>query len=189
MGEPYQLQATEGNRTLRLAWDNRSAPKDNVTLGCLILFWLVWVPATVFGTAILLNEADICLAVWCLAAWFGVCIIPYTWLGRRWSEWIEVSPTTITHGCQRLLAPKPRTYPLRPGVEPGFGWFEDEGTVTLGLAWRSPSGVRHRVLLGYWLAPRIKEQLFLAVSAFVGAHKIPLELKRYGDAPITADPE
>jgi hypothetical protein len=182
---PY-LQVTEAKDLLRLSWENGKAPKDNFTCGCLILFWIVWAPLTFVVTCLFaLAETwqDVLfLAVWCSFGWLGTLFIPRGLLGCSWSEWIEVSPSSLTYGQLGFLAPKPRTYPLEPGRELTLGWYDGESMVTLSLVWWSPlwkTQIQRRVLLAYWLAPSLKEEIFLALSGFVVAHQVPLELKRY----------
>src|SRR5437016_5510500 len=108
MPEPYQIHVNESEQTLQITWDNRNSPKDNNILGCLVFFWVVWAPVTLLATCLLLSgEQPIFLTIWCVFGWLGTLGIPYSFLGRWWSEWIEVSPLTIAHGCWGMLAPKP----------------------------------------------------------------------------------
>jgi hypothetical protein len=187
MAHAYQIQVSEEDKTLRLALDNRRLPKDNFTFGFLVLFWVIWAPLTVFCTTVLYfavwsgnAETAIFFTVWCTFGWLGTLLIPYTLLGRWRSEWIKVSPASISHGFSGPWAPKTRTYLLGPDVKLALGRFEEDSIVTLSLVWTSPFGLQKRALFAYWLAPNSKEQVFLAIAAFVAAHKVPLVLKRNG---------
>lgn len=181
MPEAFSIQIVGGDERLRLEWDNRRAPKDNFTCGCLVLFWTVWVPSTLLATCLLIAGVEpIFFAIWSVFGWLGTLAIPYTLVARWWSEWIEVSPGAIVHGRQGLGAPKPKSYPIRPGVELYLGRFDDESNITLGLVWSSSLGIRRRALLGYWLAPEFKEQIFLAIAEFAEQYKVSLVLTKFG---------
>ena len=175
------VQTTEEGERLRLSWDNRTVPKDNFTCGCLVLFWLIWAPATVFVTWLLFyGDNPVFFAIWLIFGLLGTLLIPYSLLGRLWSEWIEVSPTAITHGFEGRWSPKPKTFPTGPDVKLTLGSYGDETMVTLNVVWMRQSGFEGRAILGYWLNPKIKEQVFQAISTFVKAHKIPLKIIREG---------
>ena len=55
-----------------------------------------------------------------------------------------------------------------------------EGNVTLSLFWTSSLGIRRRALLAYWLAPKSKAQVFLAIKAYAEAQHLPLVVKLGG---------
>jgi hypothetical protein len=60
-----------------------------------------------------------------------------------------------------------------------LGHSGDESGVTLNLFWTWRFGlVKDRAMFGFWLAPKVKEQVFLAVAAFVEANEIPLVARR-----------
>lgn len=184
MSEAYTIQVREENTKLRIDWDNSKAPKDNFTCGCLMLFWIIWAPVTLvvtFSAIIELNETGgVFLTVWCIFGWLGTILIPWRLLGRYWSEWIEITPETFTHGHEGFRAPKPRSYPIGPGAELFLGRCDDESVVTLSI-WVSCHGLKGgRAIFAYWLAPKIKEQVFQTIAAFVEAHKIPLAIKKDG---------
>src|SRR5438105_2426404 len=155
--ESYGVQVTETDDCLRLSWENRDVPKDNCLFGWLVLFGLVWVPGTLHVTALLLSGEAILyyFSIWCVC-WVGTLLIAWLLLGRTWSEWVELTPESVRHGFTGLLAPRLKTYPLIAGAELIVGHYdtsESKGFVTLNLLWGSPSGIKKRIMLGYWLAP------------------------------------
>src|SRR5262245_50566612 len=126
MSQTYPIQRTEDSSTLRLAWDNRRSPKDNVTFWALLVIWLVWAPLTVLMTCLgFLGVNPIFCAVWCVFGWLGTILIPHTLLVRWWAEWIELSKESFTHGCVGMLAPRPKIYPIETIHETALMWYHD----------------------------------------------------------------
>lgn len=180
--------APGGAGTLRLSWDNRTVPKEGCAFGFLIAFWLIWAPVTVGVTVLVVTGADgACfLACWSVFGGLGTLLIPYTLLGRRWSEWVEVSAEAVTVGAVGVLAPRPRVYPVAAIREIALGWYHDgidrESMVSLNII-RDSTLFRRWAMFGYWLAPALKRQVFEAMRAFAEARAIPLTFVEYGAAP------
>ena len=179
------LQISVRENMLGIDWDNRRVPKDNFLFIFIILFWLIWFPVTLFVTGLLcysIAEGDLCttlfLSVWLLFGWGGVLLIPYGLLGRWTSEWIEISPDSITHGQRGLWYPKPRTFPFADGVQLLFGYYWDESVRMLHLISEGKVLFERRSLVGYWLNLRLKEEVFQTIEAFVQAHELALVIKR-----------
>lgn len=182
------IQRSEQNGTLRLTWDNRTAPKDRCVFWSLVPFWVVWAPLTLAATAALIAGVAPCFfAIWCVFGWLGTLGIPYTLLMRRWCEWVELSAENLTLGATGLLAPRPKKYALDAGIEITLGWyhdgFEHESMPTLNVVHGIGSGFRWRTLFGYWLTPPLKREVFDAIKAFVEANGIPVKLSVYGAQP------
>lgn len=202
---PPEFRVTETDGTLRIAWSNRDVAKDGCVAAFMILFWLIWTPTTLFCTAALvvlivrfpLDAWAVCngcfFSVWLIFGWTGVLLVPYSLLGRRWTEMIEVSCEAITHTQTGWLAPKPKVYPLGNVAEFALGWFRNgPGGVSdhvsqVGL-YVSCNGewTRTSRMLGYWLNPELKEQVFLEIKRFVTANDIPLKTREWGDPPTRA---
>ena len=163
---------------LLLIWNNRRIRKDNFTLCFFVLFWIVWAPATCFVTlGIFFSDCPLFCAVWCVFGWLGTFAIPYSILLRFRIERIEISRETISHGFKGWLAGKPKIFPLDTVVELRFGRHDDESVPTLSI-WQVRFPQEH--LLGYWLAPALKEQVFEAIHEFRQANWLPLKMTRYG---------
>src|SRR5687768_11180590 len=107
---PPEFRVSEANGTLRIAWNNREVAKDGCGTAFLFIFWLIWTPLTLTGTAwvmISLFGPPFELGICCVLspcgsivgflAWYAVFAIPHALMRRRWDEAIEVSPAAITH--------------------------------------------------------------------------------------------
>ena len=101
------FEISHGPDSIRIAWDNRKVPKDNATAGCLVLFWILWAPLTLFVTSFLVygliaglaKISDVLfLGCWLTFGWLGTLAIPASFLSRRASEWVEITPGEITIG-------------------------------------------------------------------------------------------
>jgi hypothetical protein len=181
--------------SLRIAWDNRTAPKQNGLFALLVVFWLVWAPVTIYMSGVILHgETPLWFGiVFFVLGWLGTIGIPMGCLGRWRSESFVITANRITYGAHGLLALRPTTYPIKPeGPKPElvFGYFpsrvatdQDTGAetmITLSLIVRSMFGMRRRILIGYWLAPSLKEKIFTTIESYVTTHKIPVLIKRHG---------
>src|SRR5262245_26459418 len=104
---PSPFEETREGAQLRISWDNRLVRKDGCLFLFLVVFWIVWAPATILATCLLLLARDWCegsfLAIWLIFGWLGTLVIPYTLLGRFWREWIEISNETISCGSEGFL--------------------------------------------------------------------------------------
>jgi hypothetical protein len=114
MDHDSPIQKTQDGATLRLEWHNRYVRKDNFTCCFFVCFWIIWAPVTLYVAYLILTDTGpLCfLLIWSVFGWLGTLLIPYTLWGRSWSEWIEVSAQTVSHGHEGFLAPKPKTFPL-----------------------------------------------------------------------------
>jgi hypothetical protein len=184
--EQFWLQATEQDGSLHVEWDNRRATRNHMHTGCMAFLGLFFAPLGLLAACVAFGVVG--SAPWYgrvfAALWAGIGLLvsigtAYKFLARRWVEWIEITPTAVTHGHRGLLAWKHATFLIGPRSELSVGRFEDDGRDTLGLTWLSSWGSRYRAEFGEWLAVPAKEQVFLVVAKFVEAQKIPLALKRY----------
>jgi hypothetical protein len=176
------FQETEDGSSLRLEWDNRQVRKDGCTFFFLLVFWIIWAPATVFVTGLLLVDdggGRWFFAIWLVFGWLGTLGIPYTFLGRSWREWIEISAHTVCHGHEGFLAPRRKSFPLDTILCIFFGHVGDETPVTLSV-FRVPGrlGLRNQHLFGYWLAPELKKQMFDRIEAFVRDKELSLRMHK-----------
>ena len=106
-------------------------------------------------------------------------LIPHALLGRWSSEWIEITPDSITYGQRGLWYPKPRAIPFTDGAQLLFGYYAGETVRMLHLVSKSSNKLFERKsLVGYWLKLRLKEELFQTIEEFVQAHELPLAINR-----------
>jgi hypothetical protein len=188
MTDPNPIRATQEGATLRLAWDNRTAPKDRVVLVFLVGFWLLWAPTTVAVTVALAHGVNPCFfSVWLVFGWGGTIAIPLALVRRRWSEWVEVSAAGIVLGSAGWLAPRPKVYPAAVIRELALYWYHNgsdhESMPNLCVIEEGGFGAFRSRFFGYWLAPRVKSQVFEALRAFIARHHLPIKVATYGDYP------
>ncbi len=170
---------------LRISWDNRKVKKDRMTFWFLLLFWIIWAPVTCLATAaIFISDSPVFLIFWCIVGWIGTIGIPLFFLQRLSSEWIEISPESISWGAVGPLAPKPKRMPMVEIDEFALGRYSDrseqESMVTLNVyglpKWRFKE---HRHVLAHWLAREHKEALFNRIRLFASTRSLPLRLVIY----------
>jgi hypothetical protein len=182
MAQDCPIQRLDDGTTLRLEWDNSRVRKDIFT-GCLsVFFWSVWAPATVVATYGIFAEPSELrwfFAFWCIFGWAGTLAIPYSLLGRTWSEWVEISEHTLSHGHAGFLAPRPKSFPLSTILCIFYGHCEEVSVVTLSI-FRLPGrlGLQNRHMVGYWLAPDLKKHVFDMIQEFVREKQLPVELRK-----------
>lgn len=180
MDSTSPFQETEAESSLRIEWDNRKIRKDGCTFLFFLVFSIIWIPVTILATGLLFTETDggrWFLAVWLIFGWGGTLAILHTFVARSWREWIEISEQEICHGREGFLAPRPKTYPLNTVLCIFFGHCGDESPVTLSM-FRVPGryGLANRTIIGYWLVPDLKKQLFDRIEAFVQQRGLSLEM-------------
>ena len=185
------IHVEETATSLTLAWDNRALAKDRF-LGCfLMLFWIIWAPATLLVTGLAWlalvrkNIGNLSFfLVWLVFGWAGTIGIPYSLLQRHWSESLTIDASAITLEYFGLLAKRPKVIPLERISEISIGHMPDsdggESIVTLNiLGTPAVSFWSHRQMIAYWLSPKLKEQLFQAIEAFSEMHGLKIRMTRY----------
>ncbi len=180
------IEMTETGGTLRLAWDNRRARTNRVLFWFLVLFWVIWAPATVFLTFYKFpSDAPVLFSIWSVFAWLGTLGIPLFVLRRYSSEWLDLSASEIRYGSTGFLSRKPKAIPLTDVEELRFGCYngggEDAGFGdTLSILLKGSNLFRQRqYMVGYWLAQDLKERIFMLVQEFVLKNQIPLKTVDY----------
>ena len=182
-GCPSPFKETREETQLRIDWDNRQVRKDGCLLLFLVVFWIVWAPVTVLATCFLLLARDwfegCILAIWLIFGWLGTLLIPYTVLARFWREWVEISNEAICYGCEGFLAPRAKRLPLTIILCIFYGHVGEDSFVTLSV-YLVPggSGLVNRHLIGYWLAPALKKELFDRIEKFAQEKQLPLQIDK-----------
>jgi hypothetical protein len=187
MAKLFQPEVTEANGTIRVAWDNCQAPRDNGHLvWVLILAPILAIGGLIPACLILGGKLDLpwfsypFAICWGTLWWLCALGAGYDLVRRRWAEWIEVSKDTITVGRQGFLAPKPTTIQIRPDVE----WFVGR-VIDIDGAANRPSllvtrtnswGGKSRTEIGSWLTRTAREQIFRIIADFIVAQNIPVKV-------------
>lgn len=174
------IKKIESGGELRLEWDNRRARHDRFMLWFMVLFWIIWAPATVFATCMIFaSEDQLFFIIWCLFGWLGTLAIPYALLQRSWSEWITLSPQWFAFGQTGLLAPKPQRIAMSAIFEVSIGCHNDDSVAMLHLTYFTPKKRKTLHSIGYWLHPSLKEKIFGEIQAFAAQHQLPLAFQRH----------
>jgi len=184
MKNEQNIQTIESSTELHIEWNNRRTRPDSYLFWFFVFFWSIWTPATIAATSMIFRSGSptIPLSIWCFFGWLGTLGIPYMLLQRFWCEWLTISPDSIVFGQRGILAPKSKRIPLEAVDEIGIGHYdsgETESAVTLNIKYHTSKKRRARRIVGYWLHPTLKEQVFHAVEQFAGRQQLAIPFKRY----------
>lgn len=170
---------------LTVSWDNRTVRKDRFTFWFLMIFWIVWAPATCIATVkIFSSESPVFFAFWCVFGWLGTIAIPLTFMQRYWREWIRVDCESISWGATGFFARNPKTLPFSRILEFRLGYRPDqdepESVVSLNI-YETPRrfGHQRRHLLGYWLSKEDKKLVFERMCHYASKRSLPLNVQIY----------
>ncbi len=187
--QPTGLKFEESADGLRIEWDNRRVRQDRFTFWFMVLFWLIWCPATLFMTGVLLvADFDdgvapvVFLVVWLLGGWGGTIGIPLALLDRRSVEWIEIGPEGIGIGKRSSLRKNLRRLAWDQIDEVALGRYNDgsdhESMVTVNVFLKQGRfGQRSRLIPGYWLANELKEAVYGRMRLFIEAGRLPAKVR------------
>jgi hypothetical protein len=160
--------------------DPRRFGRDKLYLGCLIGFWIVWFPITVFATILLFNDGPLLfLLLWCTIAWLGVVTIPLALAQRNRKQ-------ILTVAGDRLLVTGVRPFSRRP-VElhrddlvaltlEHYGSVDSESVYTLNLI-QTPLLRYPRIMLAPFVRPYGKARLFEELAGFLADNGFDVELR------------
>lgn len=160
--------------------DPRRYGRDKVYLGCLIGFWIVWFPITVFATILLFNDGPLLFMLfWCTLAWLGVIGIPLALLQRNRRQ-------ILTAAGDKLLVSGVRPFSRRP-VElhrddlvaltlEYYGSVEPETVYTLNLI-QTPRLQYGRIMLAPFVRPYGKARIFEELAGFLRDNEFEIEFR------------
>lgn len=178
--KPSEIQKEIRDGVLRIWWNNRAVRKDNFVFIMMVIFWMIWAPVTVLFTAALFYDGpQLFLIIWLIGGWFGTIGIPYGFLMRFWSEWVMISSESISFGYIGFLAKKPKEVLLKNVREIAIGLYNEETMRTLNVFEETKGLSDGRHLLGYWLKPILKEDVFQTIQEFAEANQIPVTIRRF----------
>ena len=160
--------------------DPRDYRKDRLFAGFLILFWLIWVPATAFITVAAFMDPSPFFFVWLVFGYLGTFLIPYTLLTRNRKQILEVAgETVVVYGIGLLpmssvQIDKQNLDSLT--LEHYDDGFDLESIYTLNL-FQKPGARPRRVTLASFVHPREKAILLEEIGAFFLKHGFLFEVK------------
>jgi hypothetical protein len=183
------IEFTESADGLRVEWDNRLVRRDRFTFWFMVLFWVIWCPATLFMTLMLYTAASmdspiayLFLVIWLVGGWLGTIGIPLFLLNRRSVEWIEIGQTGVSIGLRGPLPQKLRHLAWSQIDEIALGRYNDgsdhESMMTVNVfLTRGKYGLRRRLIPGYWLANGLKEEIYERIRSFIEARNLPVKTR------------
>lgn len=193
--QPTGLKFEETAEGLRIEWDNRRVRQDWFVFWFMVLFWLIWCPATLFISAVLLaptpeqtEKPVLFLVVWLVFGWGGTIGIPLALLYRRSVEWLVIGQTSIEIGIRSPWRKNLRHLAWDQIDEIALGRYNDgsdhESMVTVNVFLkRGKLGQRKRLMPGYWLANEYKEAIYERVRAFSEANNLPIRTRIMENTP------
>lgn len=98
---------------------------------------------------------------------------------------MEIGHQGISFGFEGFLARKPKFVPVEHIKEVALGIYNDgsdhESMITLNIKIkREYSAMRNRrVIIGYWLHPELKQEIFQQMSDFITKNNIPIMITQY----------
>jgi hypothetical protein len=195
MDESSPILVEEQNGTLRIAWDNRRVRNDRAEARSDRTFWIVCALLTLLFTGLIfVPDADVAMFFrmpFIMCAFFGWLLtigIPFSWITKTWSEWIDISKDSFCIGKNGFLVLKPwrvKTFPLNSVIELAFGSYVGFGSnakasTTLQVIRPSVLPGNRQKHAGYWLSPALRVQVLKTIKQFVDKNQIPLKITRYG---------
>ena len=186
MSADSQIRRIESPSELRVEWVNTEVRQDRFLFWFLVVFWLVWAPVTIWATIMFLRGGlPLGFLIWAIGGWAVTLLMPYALLHRYWREWVKITPQSLMHGHEGLLAPKPKEIPLSAISDITIGQSYDifdqssrESIVSLNVNFMNSRNRKVRRILGYWLHPTLKEEVFRDLQEFATKHGLSLSFHR-----------
>lgn len=156
--------------------DPRLFRKDRFYALFLMLFWIVWTPATLFVTGLLASDGGpkVFLIFWLCFGWLGVLMIPYSLLTQNRKQRLTMSAGRLLVSGTALLPWRKREIGRSDLKSLTLEHHGDESVLTLNLFVR---GWPQRVMLAPLVHPDGKALLFPEIERFLRAHGFHFETK------------
>ena len=168
MKKQLQLQnfdITKTDSTLTIEWSNRDIKKSGCLSLFVAIFWLIWTPATLAVTGLLLfaDGPKLFFAVWLLFGYLGVLGIPIWWSTRWARESVEFNQTSYKH----ILIGYPKWFQKSWRIEQlttiHYGFYDDEESFpTLSVI-----NGKSRDIIAWWASPDITHDIFCVIKDFL----------------------
>ncbi|WDE95815.1 hypothetical protein PQO03_08815 [Lentisphaera profundi] len=146
--------------------------KDKVYLGCMVIFWLIWAPATMIVCYLAISKKELFFFLWLIFGFIGFFGIPYAIYSRNRIQKIIIesekihfhgtgvlpnSKISINHQSIRMLT---------------LEHYDDESVFSLNVqSNKSPK----RIMLASMVHPDHKAKIYNELKSFFSSHGIECE--------------
>jgi hypothetical protein len=163
----------------RYVIDPRNYRTDSLYVGCLVVFWLIWAPATAIVTYMAYTERHPFLFVWLIFGYLGTIGIPVAIFFKNRKQVIEASGDSLfVYGTMGYPWSKARIYKhdLQALTLEHYKDDDPESVYTLNLLQKS--GVRtRRIMLAAFVHPEDKAILFEEIREFLQKNGFKFQIK------------
>ncbi len=156
--------------------DPRRYRKDRLYVVLMVVWLVIWVPATLFVTGMAFYDPQIFFFVWLVFGYLGTLAVPLALLSRNRKQYIKIEEEMIVvQGTgiwpwSTVRIPKP----WFNGI--ALGHYNEESVYTLNLCYTKdyPSIVpgERRIMLAQFVHWKNKAILFDEISHFLRSHNI-----------------
>ena len=156
--------------------------KDKGYVGFLSVFWLIWTPATAVTTYLAFTKLHVFFFVWLLFGYAGVILIPLRLLGIN-------KPQVLLFNGDHLII-KGTGLPFQKAIHVGkdeiaaltMEYYDERGTEDAETVWSLNLFLKRtywkkRIMLGQFLHPEEKAELFYQIKKFLERHGFNFETK------------
>lgn len=156
--------------------DPRRFRKDRFQAGFLVVFWILWAPATFFVTGMLATGEGprFFLLFWLCFGWLGVLLVPWALLTRNRKQRLTLSAGRLLVSGTSLLPWSKQEIRREELRALTFEHYGDESVLTLNLF---VTGLLGRVMLAALVHPDGKQILFGEIAQFLREHGFRFEAR------------
>ena len=153
---------------------------DRGLVGCLTVWWLIWVPATALVTYLAYAERHIFFYIWLVFGYVGTVAVPYALLIRKRKQILEVSgKSLVVYYTGSLFGPKIEIDKQNLKALTLEAYDEESG-YSLNLFQKH--GFRHhRISLANFVHPKDKAILMEEIREFLQKHGFVFDVKNEMD--------
>ena len=150
---------------LKIDWSNKDIPKSLFLTIFVSVFWIVWTPATLFVTCLLLfgDGPKLFFVIWLIFGYIGVFGIPFWWSLR----WAGESVAFDEHNYRHQLVGYPnwcqRNWSMKQVTQIYYGFYDEEESLPTLNVIRG----RSRDIIAWWANPATTRELFETIKDFL----------------------
>ena len=131
---------------------------DHAYVGCLLIFWIFWVPVTAIVTALALSDGRLFFYIWLTFGYLGTIAIPYALISRNRKQSLEVALDSLIVRGTGILPSSSVRIERHYVIALGLGNYDEESIQTLNL-WHGSDEKRKRISLAAFVHPKDKVQI------------------------------